>query len=111
MNLSPQQRARLDPNPRTRAISANLPHSHRPETLAVPGVNYIGGRAYLIVAGHSLNGTGRLTTMSPVEPGILYANQIEAVTNLDHSLKRNRPRALIQLASGSGNTIAAIAAI
>ena len=41
----------------------------------------------------------------------VYANQIEAVTNLDHSLNRNRPRALIQLASGSGNTIAAIAAI
>jgi type I site-specific restriction endonuclease len=41
----------------------------------------------------------------------VYANQIEAVTNLDHSLNRNRPRALIQLASGSGTTIAAIAAI
>jgi type I restriction enzyme R subunit len=41
----------------------------------------------------------------------VYANQIEAVTNREHSLNRNRPRALIQLASGSGNTIAAIAAI
>ena len=34
MNLSPEQRACLDPDPTTRAISANLPHSHRPETLA-----------------------------------------------------------------------------
>ncbi len=49
--------------------------------------------------------------MPPVEPGSLYANQIEAVTNREHSLKRSRPRALIQLASCSGNTIAAIAAI
>ena len=49
--------------------------------------------------------------MPPVERGSLYANQIEAVTNWEHSLKRNRPRALIQLATGSGNTIAAIAAI
>ncbi len=46
-----------------------------------------------------------------MEPGSLYANQIGAVTNLDHSLNRSRPRALIQLASGSGNTIAAISAI
>jgi len=34
MNLSPGQRARLDPDPRTCAISANLPHIHRPETHA-----------------------------------------------------------------------------
>ena len=49
--------------------------------------------------------------MPPVERGSLYANQIEAVTNCEHSLKRNRPRALIQLATSSANTIAAIAAI
>lgn len=54
---------------------------------------------------------GRITTMPPVEPGTLYANQIEAITNLEQSLKRGRPRALIQMATGSGKTIAAIAAI
>lgn len=54
---------------------------------------------------------GRITTMPPVEPGSLYANQIEAVTSLEHSLKHNRPRALIQMATGSGKTIAAITAI
>jgi len=49
--------------------------------------------------------------MPPLVPGGLYPNQIEAVTNLEHSLKRNRPRSLIQMATGSGKTIAAITAI
>jgi type I restriction enzyme R subunit len=49
--------------------------------------------------------------MPPLERGTLYLNQIEAVTNLERSLKRNRPRALIQMATGSGKTIAAITAI
>ncbi|MGI8546576.1 MAG: type I restriction-modification enzyme R subunit C-terminal domain-containing protein [Gemmatimonadaceae bacterium] len=49
--------------------------------------------------------------MPPLERGTLYPNQIEAVTNLEYSLKRNRPRALIQMATGSGKTIAAITAI
>lgn len=46
--------------------------------------------------------------MPPLEGGSLYPNQIEAVTHLEHSLKHNRPRALIQMATGSGKTIAAI---
>ncbi len=53
----------------------------------------------------------RLKTMPPLEHGALYPNQIEAVTNLEQSFKRNRPRALIQMATGSGKTIAAITAI
>src|SRR5690606_6585800 len=53
----------------------------------------------------------RITTMPPLEHGSLYPNQIEAVTNLERSFKKNRPRALIQMATGSGKTIAAITAI
>lgn len=49
--------------------------------------------------------------MPPLERGTLYNNQIEAVTNLEESFKHNRPRALIQMATGSGKTIAAITAI
>jgi type I restriction enzyme R subunit len=49
--------------------------------------------------------------MPPLEPGTLYPNQVEAVTNLEQSLRRNRPRALIQMATGSGKTKAAITAI
>ena len=40
----------------------------------------------------------RIKAMPPLEPGTLYANQIEAVTNLEQSLKRNRPRAPLKAA-------------
>jgi type I restriction enzyme R subunit len=112
----------LDPDPRTRAISANLPHIHRPETLAewiaaetldawVKRLHTEGSGFYTAADDTKPSSLrGRITTMPPVEPGTLYANQIEAVTNLEHSLKRSRPRALIQMATGSGKTIAAITA-
>jgi len=112
----------LDPDSRTRAISANLPHIHRPETLAewigaetldawVKRLHTEGSGLYTTAADTKPSSLrGRITTMPPVEPGTLYANQIEAVTNLEHSLKRSRPRALIQMATGSGKTIAAITA-
>lgn len=113
----------LDPDPRTRAISANLPHIHRPETLAewigaetldawVKRLHAEGSGLYTATEDTKPSSLrGRITTMPPVDPGTLYGNQIEAVTNLEHSLKRNRPRALIQMATGSGKTIAAITAI
>jgi type I restriction enzyme R subunit len=113
----------LDPDPKTRAISANLPHIHRPETLAewlaaetldawVKRLHAEGGVLYTAAdetRPSSLR--GRITTLPPLEPGELYPNQVEAVTNLERSLRRNRPRALIQMATGSGKTIAAITAI
>jgi hypothetical protein len=57
---------------------------------------------------HSALGSGPCRRSSP---GTLYPNQVEAVTNLEQSLRRNRPRALIQMATGSGKTKAAITAI
>ncbi|HOC41433.1 MAG TPA: type I restriction-modification enzyme R subunit C-terminal domain-containing protein [Thermoanaerobaculales bacterium] len=53
----------------------------------------------------------RLQTLPPLQPSFLYPNQIKAVTNLDQSLKEDRPRALIQMATGSGKTIMAVTAI
>jgi len=113
----------LDPDPKTRAISANLPHIHRPETLAewigaetldawVKRLHAEGGGLYTAAdetRPSSLR--ARVQTMPPLERGALYPNQIEAVTGLERSLRRNRPRALIQMATGSGKTIAAITAI
>ena len=113
----------LDPDPKTRAISANLPHIHRPETLAewiaaetldawVRRLHAEGGGLYTAADDTRPSSfRARLQTLPPLEPGTLYPNQIEAVTNLEHSFKRNRPRALIQMATGSGKTIAAITAI
>ncbi|HZO66555.1 MAG TPA: DEAD/DEAH box helicase family protein, partial [Kribbellaceae bacterium] len=40
-------------------------------------------------------------------PGRLRDAQFEAITNLERSLKGNRSRAPIQMATGSGNTFAA----
>lgn len=41
----------------------------------------------------------------------LWPAQIQAVTNLEKSLAANKPRALIQMATGSGKTFTAISAI
>jgi type I restriction enzyme R subunit len=113
----------LDPDPKTRAISANLPYIHRPETLTewidaetldqwVKRLHAEGSGLYTGADDTKPSSLrARLQTMPPLERGTLYANQIEAVTNLERSLKHNRPRALIQMATGSGKTIAAIAAI
>jgi type I restriction enzyme R subunit len=113
----------LDPEPKTRAISANLPEIHRPETLAewiqaetldawVRRLHADGSGLYTAADNTRPSSfRARIRAMPPLDPAALYPNQIEAVTNLEQSLKRNRPRALIQMATGSGKTIAAITAI
>jgi type I restriction enzyme R subunit len=113
----------LDPEPKTRAISANLPHIHRPETLAewidaetldawVERLHPGGAELYTVTGDPRPSSfRGRLRTLPPLEQDILYRNQVEAVRNLEDSLRRNRPRALVQMATGSGKTIAAITAI
>lgn len=113
----------LDPDPRTRPISANLPHIHRPETLAErieaetldAWVRRLHeeGTGFHTAADDTRPSSfrSRLQTMPPLETGTLYPNQVEAVTNLEESFRRSRPRALVQMATGSGKTIAAITAI
>ncbi|MGH7575154.1 MAG: type I restriction-modification enzyme R subunit C-terminal domain-containing protein [Longimicrobiales bacterium] len=113
----------LDPEPKTRPISMNLSHIHRPETLA----DWIQAETLdaWVKRLHAEEGgfhtaaddtrpasfRARIETLPPLERGFLYPNQFEAVTKLERSLKRNRPRALIQMATGSGKTIAAITAV
>lgn len=74
----------LDPDPKTRAISANRPHIHRPETLAewiaaetldawVKRLHAEGTGLYTAsddTRPSSLR--GRVTTMPPLVPGALY---------------------------------------
>jgi integrase len=48
--------------------------------------------------------------MPSVEKAFLFPNQIRAVVNVERSLFQNRPRALVQMATGSGKTIMAITA-
>ena len=48
--------------------------------------------------------------LPPLERGSLRNCQFEAITNLEESLKAAHPRALIQMATGSGKTYAAVSA-
>ena len=108
----------LDPHPRSRRIF----QFHRPETLAewlqaetldkwVNGVLPKGG---LFIATEDTKPStlrARLQTLPPVNIPNLWQNKVKAVTGLEKSLKEDRPRSLIQMATGSGKTMLAITAI
>jgi len=87
-----------DPKPRSREVFS----FHRPETLK-----------RWLDDGASLR--ARLLQMPPLNPSKLPAADLglrdcqeSAVTNLELSLKENRPRAMVQMATGSGKTFTAI---
>jgi len=107
----------LEPEPRSRGVFS----FHRPETLmewakqASPsvssnglgigedGIGYDTGTAAL---------AGRFQHLpATIDDPKLWPAQREAIANLERSLKENRPRALIQMATGSGKTFTAISAI
>ena len=80
-----------DPKPRSRMVFA----FHKPETFAE-----------WIRNGRSLR--NRLQDFPKLGPKGLRPAQIKAVENLEDSFKNNRPRALIQMATGAGKTYTAI---
>jgi len=107
----------LDPDPRSRPIFA----VHRPETLAAwltqEKKDCLQERARL--GGASLAAEpaaaeqietflSRVQEMPPLITDGLWPAQIKAIKNLERSLQENRPRALIQMATGSGKTFTAI---
>jgi len=86
----------LDPEPRSRRVFS----FHRPETLA----------RWLEEAGRYPEAPTlrhRLRAMPPLDERGLRRAQISAIRNLEQSLAEDRPRALIQMATGSGKTFAA----
>src|SRR5205807_9656262 len=86
----------LDPEPTSRDVF----WFHRPETLA----------AWLEeIRRHPTASTlrHRLTQLPPLDASNLWAAQARAIRNLEESLTANRPRALIQMATGSGKTYTA----
>ncbi len=107
----------LDPEPRSRRVFS----FHRPKTLANwialdPVIGAVNGRqaadetvAYDIDHRQTLR--RRLQDMPPLIEGGLWPAQIDAVKNLEQSLADDRPRALIQMATGSGKTFTAISSI
>ena len=83
-----------DPNPRSREVFS----FHRPETMA----NWLSQFGPL---------RERLQGLPELNPIGLRTCQINAIENLDVSFKKDRPRALIQMATGSGKTYTAITSI
>jgi type I restriction enzyme R subunit len=90
-----------DPKPRAREVFS----FHRPETL----------QELLRDSGSSAGMTGslreRLTQFGPLDPTNLRDCQVNAITNLEKSFSLNKPRALVQMATGSGKTFTAITSI
>jgi type I restriction enzyme R subunit len=80
-----------DPKPRSR----NVFTFHKPETLA----NWFGEEKTL---------RSRFFNLPQLNTDGLRDCQINAITKLDTSFKENRPKALIQMATGSGKTFTAI---
>jgi type I restriction enzyme R subunit len=84
----------LDPDPRSRRVFG----FHRPETLLE-----------WVKLPNTLR--RRLRQLPPLIDPKLWPAQVEAITNLELSLAEDRPRALIQMASGSGKTFTAVSSI
>jgi type I restriction enzyme R subunit len=104
---------RLDPEPRSRQTFA----FHKPDTLAewLDQAGLTAGptqeqRAALHEPPYRRLSTlrSRLRQMPPLKSEGLWPAQITAINNLEKSLADDRPRALIQMATGSGKTFTAI---
>jgi type I restriction enzyme R subunit len=102
----------LDPDPRSR----NVFSFHRPETLselltadsavdlaADPQVRYSSTLRHKLQRMPPLENVGAIHELP-----LLWPAQIKAINNLETSLAENRPRALIQMATGSGKTFTAV---
>ena len=86
-----QFRDERDPQPRSRGVFA----FHKPETLKEWLADPLTLRA-------------RLRQMPPLDPAGLRDCQVEAIAGLEQSLAADRPRALVQMATGSGKTYTAV---
>ncbi|MCE2529263.1 MAG: DEAD/DEAH box helicase family protein [Acidimicrobiia bacterium] len=87
----------LDPTPTSRRVFA----FHRPETLA----RWVNDHA----DGLGVSGIrGGLHLLPDLDEAGLWPAQSRAIRNLEESLRDNRPRALIQMATGAGKTFTAV---
>ncbi|MBI5284322.1 MAG: DEAD/DEAH box helicase family protein [Chloroflexi bacterium] len=106
--------SRLDPMPRSRRVFSFF----RPETLASwldisaiarDQITKVAEEPSAYLAKAALR--AQFKRMPPLVETGLWPAQITAVRNLEHSLSEDRPRALIQMATGSGKTFTAITSI
>ena len=99
----------FDPNARSRSIF----HFHKPDTLLQwlkeePLVASDKVSDGVLPFGHPPTLRTMLRLLPPLVEEGLWPAQITAIKNLEKSLADNRPRALIQMATGSGKTFTAI---
>ena len=97
---------RLDPVPRSRNVFA----FHRPETLLAWVENYARPQAVDTIteyANRKGNFLSRIQHMPPLIDDI-WPPKPQAIMNIEQSLRDNRPRSLVQMATGSGKTLLAI---
>ncbi|MEN6336779.1 MAG: DEAD/DEAH box helicase family protein [Phycisphaerales bacterium] len=85
--------SRVDPEPRSREVFA----FHRPEEL-------------IRLARLDQQLRGGMQTLPELNTEGLWTVQVEAIRKLEHSLADNRPKSLIQMATGSGKSRTACAA-
>lgn len=108
---------RLDPEPRARNVFAFYRPEHLAEILERGAADLPRAADKVAAHGHSLGVDGsedygrpqtlrarlrRLPQAHPLIEDSLWPAQIKAIRNLEASLAANRPRALIQMATGSG---------
>lgn len=93
----------LDPIPRSRPLFS----FHQPETLA----EWLDQSPDGILSEQNDTLRSRLRRLPPFVTTGLRDCQIEAITKLERSLALNKPRALIQMATGSGKTYTAVSSI
>jgi type I restriction enzyme R subunit len=95
----------LDPNPRSRPVFS----FHKPDTLAKWFEVGDGVVADQPADYGNRNGTflARIQHMPPLMDE-LWPPKPQAIANIERSLRENRPRALVQMATGSGKTLLAI---
>ena len=114
----------LDPRPRSRPVFS----VHQPDTIAdwlaadslatwvaafPPAEGAVGEarRQYDRTDGRPSTLRGRLQVMPPVHLPGGWRNQVEGIANLEKSLRDDRPRSLIQMATGSGKTFLAVTSL
>ena len=105
----------LDPQPRSRSLFS----FHRPETLREwltadtldAWLKRSGG--FYTAADDTKPSTlrARLRAMPPIDLPGMWPNKVQAIASLEKSFFDNRPRALIQMATGTGKTLLAVTEI
>jgi len=105
----------LDPEPRAREVF----HVHRSATLA----EWVGLRPGVAAAASSLPAAAesgapylsalrsRLRNLPPLNETGLWQAQVRAIQGLERSFAEDRPRALIQMATGTGKTFTAVTSV